>query len=97
MTQHIIAKGLANLEGKNVELRDSTEAKFAELRTAIANGNRKAQESITDELHGLVAASQSLVTAAHDHAKALMPAPAAEKGEEQSAEDAAATRTRKRT
>lgn len=95
MTQHIIARGLANLEGKGVELRDSIETKFSDLRAAIANGNRKAQETITDELHGLVAASQSLVTAAHDHAKALMSSALPEKGEEQSAEDAAA-RGRKR-
>ncbi len=95
MTQHILAKSLAGLEDKGAELRDTIETKFSDLRTAIANGNRKAQETITDELHGLVVTSQSLITAAHDHAKALLPAATVDKGEAQSAEDAAA-KTRKR-
>lgn len=90
MTTHILAKSLANLEDKGAELGDQIETKFTDLRTAISNGNRKAMETITDELHGLVVTSQSLLTAAHDHAKALMPAPVLDKGEAQSAEDAAA-------
>lgn len=95
MTQHIIAKGLANLEDKGAELRDKIETGFSDLRAAIANGNRKAQETITDELHRLVAASQSLITAAHDHAKALIPTPVVDRGEAQPVEDAA-TKNRKR-
>lgn len=95
MTTHILAKGLANVETMGSDLHDKIEAGFADLHAAIANGNRKAQETITDELHGLVVTSQSLITAAHDHAKALLPAATVDKGEAQSAEDAAA-KTRKR-
>ena len=90
MTQLNLAKGLANIEAMGSDLHDKIEAGFADLHAAIANGNRKAQETIASELHGLVTASRSLITAAHDHAKALMPAPAVDKGEAQSAEDAAA-------
>ena len=96
MTTHILAKSLAGLEDKGAELRDTIETKFSDLRTAISNGNRKAMETITDELHGLVVTSQSLLAAAHDHAKALMPAPAVDKGDAQSVEDTAA-KARKRT
>jgi hypothetical protein len=81
MTTHILAKSLAGLEDKGAELRDTIETKFSDLRTAISNGNRKAMETITDELHGLVVTSQSLLTAAHDHAKALMPAPHVDRAE----------------
>lgn len=90
MTTHILAKSLANIEDKGAELGDQIETKFSDLRTAVANGNRKAQDAIIDELHTLVTATRSLITAAHDHAKALMPAPVVDKGEAQSAEDAAA-------
>lgn len=92
MSTHHIAQGMSQIDKSRETLGEKIESAYSDLMGAIANGDRKVQETASAALHGHAHTALSLSHAA----SSLLPAITADKGEAQSVEDATA-KGRKRT